>query len=62
MNADKYKVLGWLPGLAGGQALYSEFMSKVWEPTTDGVSISRRPGRGIFSAPRQTLCNDRKVD
>jgi non-heme chloroperoxidase len=29
-------VLRWLPALEGGKPLFSEFMSKVWEPTTRG--------------------------
>ena len=37
-------VLRWLPQLKGGQALFIEFMSKVWQPTTRAFQESDEAG------------------
>ena len=37
-------ILRWLPELEGGQALFSEFMSKAWEPTVRGFRESDEAG------------------
>lgn len=37
-------ILRWLPELEGGKALFSEFMSKAWEPTVRGFRESDEAG------------------
>jgi Alpha/beta hydrolase family len=37
-------ILRWLPALAGGKPLFTEFMSTVWEPTTRGFRKSDAAG------------------